>query len=104
MEWSDQIRNVEELIDDPKLRAEVARIREAARSMRAEFKRHSKEPQWGLVRMQILEPLSEIQEKLKEEIARRESPDSLVPIDRDPVPDKYAELVRRYYERIGSGK
>jgi hypothetical protein len=104
VEWSDQIRNIEELIDDPKLRAEVARIREAARSMRAEFKRHSTEPQWGLVRMQILEPLSEIQEKLKEEIARRESPDSLVPIDRDPVPDKYADLVRRYYERIGSGK
>ena len=104
VQWSDQIRNIEELIDDPKMRAEVARIREAARSMRAEFKRHSKEPQWGLVRMQILEPLSEIQEKLKEEIARRESPDSLVPIDRDPVPDKYAELVRRYYERIGSGK
>ena len=104
VQWSDQIRNVEELIDDPKLRAEVARIREAARSMRADFKRHSKEPEWGLVRMQILEPLSEIQEKLREEIARRESPDSLVPIDRDPVPDKYAELVRRYYERIGSGK
>lgn len=104
VQWSDQIRNIEELIDDPKMRAEVARIREAARSMRAEFKRHSTEPQWGLVRMQILEPLSEIQEKLKEEIARRESPDSLVPIDRDPVPDKYAELVRRYYERIGSGK
>jgi hypothetical protein len=104
VQWSDQNRNIEELIDDPKMRAEVARIREAARSMRAEFKRHSKEPQWGLVRMQILEPLSEIQEKLKEEIARRESPDSLVPIDRDPVPDKYAELVRRYYERIGSGK
>ncbi len=104
VQWSDQIRNIEELIDDPKMRAEVARIRETARSMRAEFKRHSKEPQWGLVRMQILEPLSEIQEKLKEEIARRESPDSLVPIDRDPVPDKYAELVRRYYERIGSGK
>lgn len=104
VQWSDQIRNIEELIDDPKMRAEVARIREAARSMRADFKRHSKEPQWGLVRMQILEPLSELQEKLKEEIARRESPDSLVPIDRDPVPDKYAELVRRYYERIGSGK
>ena len=104
VQWSDQIRNIEELIDVPTMRAEIARIREAARSMRADFKRHSKEPQWGLVRMQILEPLSEIQEQLKEEIARRESPDSLVPIDRDPVPDKYAELVRRYYERIGSGK
>lgn len=104
IEWSDQIRNIEELIDDPKMRAEVARIREAARSMRAEFKRHSKEPQWRLVRLEILEPLNELQEKLREEIARRESPDALVPIDRDPVPDKYAELVRRYYERLGSGK
>ena len=25
-------------------------------------------------------------------------------IDRDPVPDRYTDLVRRYYERIGSGK
>lgn len=104
LQWSDQIRNIEELIDDPKMRAEIARIRETARSMRAEFKRHSKEPQWGLVRLEILEPLAELQEQLREEIARRESPDALVPIDRDPVPDKYAELVRRYYERLGSGK
>lgn len=104
LQWSDQIRNIEELIDDPKMQAEIARIRETARSMRAEFKRHSKEPQWGLVRLEILEPLAELREKLREEIARRESPDALVPIDRDPVPEKYAELVRRYYERLGSGK
>ena len=102
--WSDQLRNIEEMVDDPKLRAEVARIREAARSMRIEFKRHSKEPEWDLVRMQVLEPLTELKQRLREEIAKRESPDSLVPIDRDPVPDRYADLVRRYLERIGSGK
>ena len=103
VQWSDQLRNIEELVDDPKLRAEVARIREAARNMRVEFKRHSKEPEWGLVRMQILEPLNELRKQLQEEIARRESPDSLVPIDRDPVPEKYSNLVRQYYERIGAG-
>ena len=47
---------------------------------------------------------TELQKRLKEEIAKRESPDSLVPIDRDPVPDRYADMVRKYYERIGSGK
>jgi hypothetical protein len=104
VQWSDQLRNIEELVDDPKLRAEVARIREAARNMRVEFKRHSKEPEWGLVRMQILEPLTELRKQLQEEIARRESPDSLVPIDRDPIPEKYSDLVRRYYERIGAGR
>jgi hypothetical protein len=25
-----------------------------------------------------------------------------VPIDRDPVPRKFSELVRRYYEKLGS--
>jgi hypothetical protein len=104
VQWSDQLRNIEELVDDPKLRAEVARIREAARNMRVEFKRHSKEPEWGLVRMQILEPLNELRKQLQEEIARRESPDALVPIDRDPVPEKYSDLVRQYYERIGAGR
>ena len=54
--------------------------------------------------MKILDPLDELQKRLKEEIAKRESPDSLVPIDRDPVPDRYADMVRKYYERIGTGK
>jgi hypothetical protein len=37
-------------------------------------------------------------------VRRRESPDALVPIDRDPVPPQFAEGVRRYYERLGSGR
>lgn len=103
-EWSDQLRDIEEMLQAPELKAEAARIREAARSMRVEFKRHSKEPEWDLVKTQILQPLDELQSRLKEDIARREQPDSLVPIDRDPVPEKYSELVRRYYERIGAGR
>ena len=92
------------MIGDPKLQAEVARVRERARSLRAEFKRHSVSPNWDLVRTSVHEPMIELQRQLSEEIARRESPDSLVPVDRDPVPSRYRDLVRSYYERLGSGK
>jgi hypothetical protein len=70
--------------------------------MRSEFKRHSKLPQWPLVRAEIAGPLNEVRNRVAEELARREKSDSLVPIDRDPVPGKYSDLVRRYYEKLGS--
>src|SRR5207245_100830 len=43
-QWSDRMRDVEELLEDPQLRAEAARIRDRARGAREEFKRHSKVP------------------------------------------------------------
>jgi len=89
------------MIDTPELRNEVARVRDRARAVRSEFKRHSKEPQWPLVKSQISAPLAEIRNRVAEELARREKSDSLVPIDRDPVPGKYSDLVRRYYEKLG---
>ena len=52
----------------------------------------------------ILKPLNEIRRQLAEELAKLKSDKALVPIDRDPVPDKFDELVRRYYERLGKGK
>ena len=103
-EFSDRLRDVEETLGDPALQGEVAKIRDRARSLRAEFKRHSKEPNWDLVRAEILEPLVELEVRLAEEIARRKSPDALVPIDRDPVPKRFSDMVRLYYERLGSGK
>jgi hypothetical protein len=100
--WSDRLRDVEEMIDVPELRNEVARVRDRARAVRSEYKRHSKNPQWPLVKSQISGPLVEVRNRVAEELARREKSDSLVPIDRDPVPGKYSDLVRRYYERLGS--
>ena len=49
-------------------------------------------------------PINELRHRIGEEVRRRESPDALVPIDRDPVPPQFAEGVRRYYERLGSGR
>ena len=39
-----------------------------------------------------------------EEVRKRDTPDALVPIDRDPVPPEFVDGVRRYYERLGSGR
>jgi hypothetical protein len=102
--WSDRMRDVEEMLDDPALRNEVSRVREKARSMRSEFKSNGKPPQWPLVKSDIAMPLAEVRSRIDEELARRQSPDALVPIDRDPVPKKYSELVRRYYEKLGSNE
>jgi len=96
------MRNVEEVLDEPELRAGVATARDRARAMRMEFKRHGQPPQWSMVKDQIIDPLNEIRQRVMEELARRESSDALVPIDRDPVPAKFSELVRRYYEKLGS--
>jgi hypothetical protein len=103
-QWSDRLRDVEEMLDVPELRAEAARIRDRARAVRLDLKRHSKEPQWDLVQMEIAGPLVELRARIGEELARRESKEALVPIDRDPVPTRYSELVRRYYEELGKSE
>ena len=103
-QWSDRMRDVEELLDNPELRAEAARIRDRVRGAREEFRRHSKLPDWNQLQDLVADPLLELRNRIAEEVRRRESPDALVPIDRDPVPPQFAEGVRRYYERLGSGQ
>jgi len=95
---------VEELIDTPALRDAVANARERARLMRQDFKRDLKKPDWAVVRLQILKPLIEVRARLGEELARRDPKEALVPIDRDPVPARFSEPVRRYYEELGKDK
>ena len=72
--------------------------------MRSEFKRDETMPKWDIVKMQISKPLAELRNRLNDELARRESRESLVPIDRDPVPVKYSDRVRRYYEELGRSR
>ena len=103
-EWSDRLRDVEEMVDNPELRAEAARIRDQARTIRAEMKRHSKDPNWNLIRVNVAAPLVELSNRVSDELLRRTSKQAIVPLDRDPVPPKYSEKTRRYYERLGSGQ
>jgi hypothetical protein len=103
-DWSDRLRDVEEMVDDPELQAAAARIRDRARGIRAELKRHSKPPDWDLVRAGVFEPLVELRDRIAEELLRRANKDAIMPLDRDPVPPKYSEKIRRYYERLGTGQ
>jgi hypothetical protein len=102
LEWSDRLRDVEEMLEDPDLRFEAARIRERAREVRAEFKRHSAEPNWPLVRESIAAPLAALRDRVADELRRKQKQDSLAPIDRDPTPAQFSDRVRRYYERLGN--
>lgn len=98
------MRDVEDLLTDPNLRAEAARIRDRVRGAREDYKRHSREPDPKSLQELVANPIRELRDRVAEEIRRRETPDALVPIDRDPVPPKYADGVRKYYERLGSGR
>ena len=79
----------------------MADARERARQMRVGTKRDLSRPDGAVVRAEVMQPLVEVRQRLREELARRTSRESLVPIDRDPVPGRYAEQVRRYYEQLG---
>jgi hypothetical protein len=102
-EWSDRLRSVEDMLQDDALRSDTARIRDRATDARREFRRDGGKPDWNKLQDLVAEPLNELSRRIGEEIRRREAPDSLVPIDRDPVPPEYAEQVRQYYERVGAG-
>ncbi|HCE06373.1 MAG TPA: hypothetical protein DEQ62_08565, partial [Verrucomicrobiales bacterium] len=103
-EWTDRLRDVEEAVDRPEVREQVAQIREDIRKLNTEFRRNSKQPEWDLVEKKILKPLDEVRRTLAEELAKSESDRALVPIDRDPVPSRFSDLVEKYYERLGEGK
>lgn len=103
--WTDALRDVEELVSDPEMKADAARIREAAREMRIDYARHAKDPQWPLVRKLIVQPLDQLQEKVQEALLRSSAErNAIVPVDRDPLPSNYQQQVDKYYENLGSGQ
>ena len=103
-DWEDRLREVEEVIEIPELRNQVSEVRQSARDIRRENKENGKPPKWDLVDMQILRPMTEINKRLEEELSLRQPKRELVPVDHEPVPAQYSELVRRYYERLGGRK
>ena len=103
-DWSERLRDVQEMLDEPEWRNQVARVRDRAQSLRMDFKRLGTLPEWTSIQSGIVQPLAEVRSRINDELARRASRDSLVPLDRDPVPNRYSELVRRYYEQLGNEK
>lgn len=99
-QFSNDLREIEELLEDPAMRARAAEIREKAKEMRVEFKRHSKQPNWDIVQQQIAEPIEQLRAEVARELLLRQNKEALVPIDRDPVPKIFEDQVREYYKEL----
>ncbi len=103
-QWADRLRTVEQLIDDPNLRQQVATIRGRADDLRRAFQRTATPPKWGDVQNNVLVPLNQVRAEIAKELTRRMQPDTLQPADRDPVPAKFADAVSSYFEALGAAK
>jgi len=104
-QWSDRLRDVEEMVDDPELRNQAAQIRDRAREVRRNLHRNNEAPQWSMVEKMIAVPLRELKQRVSEELLRLSADrNATVPIDRDPVPAEFSDAVRRYYESLGGGR
>jgi hypothetical protein len=103
-QWTDRLRNVEELLSAPELRNEAAKVLDRARSMRIDHERNNMAPQADHLQIRIIRPLVELRDRVTEELAKRNTGNPTVPVDRDPVPPAFRELVRRYYTELGAGK
>ena len=102
-QWTDRLRNVEELLSQPELRNEAAKVLDNARAMRIDHERNDAAPQVNHLQMRILNPLVELRDRVAEELAKRDTKNPMVPVDRDPVPPAFRELVKRYYQELGNG-
>lgn len=92
------------MIADPDLRADAARIRDEAKAIRKDLKRHSPEPDWNKIKLKLAQPLAELKRRVTQEILRRDPKNELVPLNREPVPTRYENAVRKYYEQLGTGQ
>jgi len=103
-EFTDTLRDVEELVNDPQLRDRAARVRQQVTNLRQEYLRASRPPSWNIVQETVNRPLTELRNAVSQELLRRESAQAVVPLDKEAVPPAYQDQVRTYYERLGSGK
>lgn len=98
------LRNIEDLLQNQKLRQQVASIRDRMRQMEMDKKRHSKKPNIDLIRKKLFEPLAELQKEVSEELAKMNDTKGKVRMDKDPIPEKFEEQVRNYFNRLGKGE
>lgn len=104
LNWADRLRGVEQAVDPVDLRNQLAVVRERIGGYRSEYRLRGIVPPVDKVKQDILVPMGQVRVWIQEELARQTGSDNLVPLDRDPVPDNYADLVRQYYEKLGSAQ
>ena len=99
LDWSDRMRDVEEAVDSPELRNQLATVRERVGAYRRSFRQTGRVPSNEELQSKVLAPLALARDWVGQELSRAQNDRSLVPLDRDPVPDKFSELVRKVLRR-----
>jgi hypothetical protein len=102
--WLSSLDRVEALLEKPQLRAAVARAQQAGEQLRSDMKRAATKPSQKDLEDRLLSPLTQIRDAINAELARIEGKQTDTPVDRDPVPRRFEEPVRKYYEALGGGR
>lgn len=103
-EWSDRLRNVEDILTRPELRNDAARIMDEARNLRIDSRRNDEAPQVDHLQLRIIKPLVQLRDRVAEALAQKDVQRPQLQLDAAPVPERYREQVRRYAEQLGSGQ
>ena len=102
MDWSDRMRDVEQTVDSQDVRNQLATVRERVGVYRRSYRQNGRLPSSEELQTKVLAPLALARDWVGQELSRAQNDRSLVPLDRDPVQEKYSDLVRKYYEKLGS--
>jgi hypothetical protein len=104
-EWVEKLGDVQDILDDPEMRDSAGQIKDDVKEMIRDLKRNSKVPTQETIKNYVINPLGELNTRVEDELTRLgDDQQKLVPIDKDPVPEAYSELVQKYYEKLGEGK
>jgi hypothetical protein len=104
VDWSDRLRDVEEAVDSPDVRNQLATVRERVGVYRRDYRENRRVPSKEELQTKVLAPLALARDWVGQELSRAQNDRSLVPLDRDPVQEKYSDMVRKYYEKLGSSQ
>jgi hypothetical protein len=104
VEWADRLRDVEQAVDSTDVRNQLATVREQVGVYRRYYRENGRGPTKEELQKKVLAPLALARDWVGQELSRAQNDRSLVPLDRDPVQDKYSDMVRKYYEKLGSAK
>ncbi len=102
VDWVERMRDVEQSVDSPEIRNQLATVRERVGVFRRFYRQSGRPPSKDELQAKALAPLTLARDWVAQELARAQNERSLVPLDRDPAPDKYSEMVRKYYENLSS--
>ena len=102
LDWSDRMRDVEQTVDSQDVRNQLATVRERVGVYRRYYRQDGRLPSREELQNKVLAPLALARDWVGQELSRSQNDRSLVPLDRDPVQEKYSDLVRKYYDKLGS--